>query len=206
MRFRLVGLAVCRLVLASALMAAMAAAQAPAEYQVSCRTTSGSFTLAVHRAWAPHGADRFYQLLQAHFYQGNAFYRVIPGFVAQWGLSPDPAVTARWQTRRIPDDPVRVSNRKGAITFADSGRNTRTTVVFINLKDNLRLDKLGFAPFGEVIAGMDTVSELDGSYGGGPPGGHGPDPGLIVKEGAAYLTRQFPRLDVLYGCAVTDTH
>ncbi|MGH9485981.1 MAG: peptidylprolyl isomerase [Terriglobales bacterium] len=181
---------------------AQAARQPPANYRVQCRTTSGNFTLAIHRAWAPRGASRFYALLAAHYYQGSAFYRVIPGFVAQWGLSPDPAVSARWQRRRIPDDPVRVSNRKGTISFADSGRNSRTTVVFINLRNNRDLDKKGFAPFGEVVAGMETVMELDGSYGDGPPRGQGPNPELIEREGAAYLTREFPRLDVIYGCRV----
>lgn len=185
---------------------ATAPAQAPAQFQVACRTTSGNFTLAIHRDWAPRGADRFYQLVRAHYYRGNAFYRVLPGFVAQWGLSPDPEVTARWQRQRIPDDPVKVSNRKGTITFADSGKNSRTTVVFINLKDNPRLDRQGFAPFGAVSAGMDTVMGLEGGYGDAPPRGHGPDPRLIVSEGAAYLTRQFPRLDVLYGCTVAGTH
>lgn len=178
------------------------AAQAPPNFQVTCHTTGGDFTLAIHRAWAPQGVDRFYQLLEAHYYRGNAFYRVLPGFVAQWGLSPDPAANAYWSRRRIPDDPVRQSNTRGTITFADSGRNTRTTVVFIDLKNNPRLDKSGFAPMGKVVAGMSVVDELDGSYGDGPPYGHGPDARLIAKQGAAYLTRNFPRLDVIYSCQV----
>ncbi|MGH9468500.1 MAG: peptidylprolyl isomerase [Terriglobales bacterium] len=187
--------------LGSMLLAPRAWPQAPADFRVACHTTAGDFTLAIHRAWAPHAADRFFALLGAHYYVGNAFYRVVPGFIVQWGLNPNPQVTALWR-RRIPDDPVRVSNTKGTIAFADAGRNTRTTVVFINLRDNRSLDKRGFVPFGQVVAGMDVLTQLDGSYGDSPPEGHGPDPRLILKYGAAYLTRDFPRLDVIYGCRV----
>lgn len=174
------------------------AQQAPPAYRVAFHTTAGDFTVEVHRDWAPRGADRFYQLVAAGYYNGDAFYRVIPGFVAQWGLSPDPATTARWRKSYFPDDPVAHSNTAGTITFAAAGKNTRTTEVFINLRDNPRLDKSGFAPFGEVVEGLATVRELDGDYGDTPPNGHGPDPGLIAKYGAAYLTRLFPRLDVIY--------
>jgi peptidyl-prolyl cis-trans isomerase A (cyclophilin A) len=183
-------------------LAAQAQPQAPSLYQARCRTTSGAFTLTLHRDWAPRAADRFYQLLQAHYYQGNAFYRVVPGFVVQWGLNPTPALSQAWRKRTLPDDPVRHSNLAGTISFAAAGRNTRTTEVFINLADHPQLDKLGFAPFGEVTEGLATVRGLEGGYGDGPPRGHGPDPHLIMTQGAAYLTRNFPRLDVLYGCDV----
>jgi|GEM_PF-1446651 len=179
-----------------------AAAQAPAVYTAACRTTGGNFTLTIHRDWAPRAADRFYELLSAHYYAGNAFYRVVPGFVVQWGLSPTPALSQAWRKRTIPDDPVTHSNRAGTISFAASGRNSRTTEVFINLADHPALDKQGFAPFGEVTAGLSTVRELEGGYGDGPPRGHGPDPRLILSQGAAYLTHFFPRLDILYGCEI----
>lgn len=194
---------------AAALLAAVApllpAQMAPAAYQVSCRTTGGNFTLRLHRDWAPQAADRFYTLVEAHYYQGNAFYRVVPGFVVQWGLSPQPSVSQAWRKRTIPDDPVRHSNRAGTISFAASGPHSRTTEVFINLADHPQLDKQGFAPFGEVIAGLGTVRELEGAYGDTPPRGHGPDPRLILSQGAAYLTRHFPRLDVIYACVVDAT-
>jgi peptidyl-prolyl cis-trans isomerase A (cyclophilin A) len=190
------------LAVAAAGQAAQTPPPAPPLYQAHCRTTSGSFTLTLHRDWAPLAADRFYQLLEAHYYQGNAFYRVVPGFVVQWGLSPNPALSQAWRRRTLPDEPVRHSNRAGTISFAAAGKNTRTTEVFINLADHPQLDKLGFAPFGEVTEGLATVRGLEGGYGDGPPRGHGPDPRLIMTQGAAYLTRNFPRLDVLYGCDV----
>ncbi len=202
-----------KLLAACALLAALApglGAQTPApakaapppaaRVEVACRTTAGGFTITVHPAWAPRGARRFLHLVALHYYDGNAFYRVISGFVAQWGLSPDPQATARWLHRAIPDDSVRQSNTEGRISFATSGKNTRTTEVFVNLGDNRRLDHLGFAPFGEVTAGMGHVRLLDSDYGDVPPNGHGPVPGYIIRFGALYLTHYFPRLDVIYSC------
>ena len=196
----------------AALLLALApglAAQAPAAapppprvVPVACHTTAGNFTLTVVPAWAPRGARRFLHLVALRYYDGNAFYRVVSGFVAQWGLNPDPRVTAQWLHRTIPDDPVRHANTAGTIAFADSGKNSRTTQVFINLGDNRRLDKLGFAPFGEVTAGMGNVRLLASNYGDAPPRGHGPDQAYIIKFGALYLTRYFPRLDVIYSCRV----
>ncbi|HWG38487.1 MAG TPA: peptidylprolyl isomerase [Terriglobales bacterium] len=174
----------------------------PQQYQVGCHTTSGDFTIAVHREWAPHGADRFYELVASGYYSGNALYRVIAGFVAQWGLSPNPADSARWRKKPIPDDAVAHSNLAGTIAFAANGPRSRTAEVFINLRDSKQLDKLGFAPFGEVIGGMDTVREFSSAYGDGPPHGHGPDPRLVFSQGAAYWTAHFPRLDVIYYCRV----
>jgi len=189
-------------VVVAGLLARSLRSQGQGEYQVQCHTTSGDFTVAVHRAWAPLGADRFHELVASGYYSGNAFYRVIRGFVAQWGLSPNPAESARWRKLPIPDDPVKHSNLAGTISFAANGPRSRTAEVFINLGDNARLDKSGFAPFGEVVAGMDTVRELSSEYGDGPPQGHGPDPRKVFSEGAAYLTAQFPRLDVIYACRV----
>jgi peptidyl-prolyl cis-trans isomerase A (cyclophilin A) len=185
---------------APAAAAAAPPAQAPPTVAVACRTTAGSFTITVHPGWAPRGARRFLQLVALHYYDGNAFYRVISGFVAQWGLNPDPKVTAQWLHRAIPDDPVRQSNTAGRVSFATSGKNTRTTEVFVNLGDNRRLDRMGFAPFGEVTAGLGRVKLLDSEYGDVPPNGHGPVAAYIIRFGALYLTRYFPRLDVIYSC------
>ncbi|MGH9484940.1 MAG: peptidylprolyl isomerase, partial [Terriglobales bacterium] len=172
-----------------------AAVASPALYTVTFNTTRGPFVVEVHRAWAPRGADRFYYLVQHGFYNGCAFFRVVPHFVVQWGISPDPKVAAAWNNANIPDDPVTESNTRGMITFATGGPNTRTTQVYINYGNNARLDKMGFAPFGKVITGMDVVDHLYAGYGEGPPRGHGPNQDKITKDGAAYLQKDFPRLD-----------
>ncbi|MGH9483119.1 MAG: peptidylprolyl isomerase [Terriglobales bacterium] len=196
-------LGIAALTLTMAALGAGAMAQtAPAIYTVAFRTTNGNFTITVHRDWAPIGADRFYTLVEAGYYNGNAFFRVVPGFVVQWGLSPNPAVSAAWQDRSMQDDPVRQSNLAGRVSFAARGRNTRAAQVFVNLRPNSRLDRDGFAPFGEVTAGMEVVAHMASDYGELPPQGHGPDPRLILERGAAYLTRQFPRLDVIYSAAL----
>ncbi len=183
---------------------APAPAPAPAAYSVNCSTTNGAFTVQVHRGWAPRGADRFHALVQGGYYTGNAFFRVLPGFVVQWGLSPTAALSQAWSKRPIADDPVRESNLRGRISFAARGPNTRSTQVFVNLGNNQRLDRLGFAPFGEVTAGLDALAHMAADYGEMAPAGHGPDPRMILKSGAAYLTRNFPRLDVIYSCKVIE--
>jgi len=171
-------------------------AQASAEYDVRFVTTKGEFVVHVTRAWAPQGADRFYNLVKHHFYDGVAFYRVHPGFVIQFGMSPDPKVTAAWESANIKDDPVKSSNKPGFITYAMAGPNTRTTQVFINLGDNSRLDGMNFAPFGEVTSGMDVVQQIYSGYGEIPDmGGQGPSPSLIASQGKAYLDKNFPKLD-----------
>jgi peptidyl-prolyl cis-trans isomerase A (cyclophilin A) len=172
-------------------------AKAPAEYDVKFVTTAGDFTIKVTRAWAPNGADRFYNLIQHHFYDGAAFFRVIPGFMAQFGLSAYPQVSAAWEEANIRDDRVVQGNHRGFITFAMAGPNTRTTQVFINFGNNERLDKDGFAPFGMVAEGMEVVDKLYGGYGEGAPDGHGPDQNLVGKRGRAYLEKSFPKLDVI---------
>src|SRR5438132_11107232 len=137
--------------------------QAPDSFRVRFATAQGDFVLAVHRAWAPHGADRFYGLVRSGFYDGVRFFRVIRGFMAQFGIHGDTAVTVAWRQRVIPDDPVRRSNQRGLVTFATAGPGTRTTQIFINYRDNSRLDSDGFAPFAEGVGGMQVV---DGLYGG----------------------------------------
>ena len=165
--------------------------RAPAVYRVKLETTAGNIVLEVQRDWAPIGADRFYNLVRAHFFDGVTFFRVEKGFVVQFGISPTPAVAAAWQGAAIPDDPVKTSNVKGTITFADAGPNTRTTQVFVNLGDNASLDTQGFAPFGKVSSGMSVVEKLYGGYGEQPSG----DQQQIAQQGDAFLKKHFPRLD-----------
>lgn len=167
-----------------------ATAKAPAAYRVRFATTRGTFVIAVTRAWAPLGADRFYNLVQAGFFDGARFFRVVPRFVVQFGLSGNARANAAWDSARIADDPVKQTNARGRITFATSGPNSRTTQLFINLADNPRLDQMGFSPFGEVAAGGMAV--VQGIYAGY---GELPDQGRITMEGNGYLEAQFPKLD-----------
>src|SRR6267378_35687 len=171
------------------------AAQAPDSFRVRFATTKGDFVIAVHRAWAPLGVDRFYNLVRSGYYDGVRFFRVLPGFMAQFGIHGDTAVTAAWRERVIPDDAMRRSNQRGMVTFATAGPGTRTTQIFINYRDNSRLDGMGFMPFGEVVEGMAVVDSLYGGYGEGAPNGRGPDQMRIHIEGEKYLARQFPKLD-----------
>ena len=173
---------------------ALLKAKAPEQYQVKFVTTRGDFTLTVTRAWAPLGADRFYNLVKHHFYDNASVFRVVPSFVAQFGISAYPAVTKAWQGTDIKDDPVTQSNKKGYITFATSGPNTRTTQVFINLKDNTGLDSRGFAPFGVVDdKGMNVVEMFYDQYGDKA----GIDQGQIEAKGRAYLEKNFAKLDTI---------
>src|SRR5437667_252157 len=171
------------------------AQQAPDSFRARFSTTKGDFVIVVHRAWAPHGADRFYNLVRSGFYDGVRFFRVIPGFMAQFGIHGDTGVTTAWRVRTIPDDPVRHNNLRGMVTYATAGPGTRTTQIFINYRDNIRLDASGFAPFGQVVEGMEVVDALYGGYGEGAPNGRGPDQFRVNVEGEKYLARQFPKLD-----------
>jgi peptidyl-prolyl cis-trans isomerase A (cyclophilin A) len=167
--------------------------KAPATYTVEFTTTAGRFDVTAQRKWAPRGADRFYNLVRARFYDGVEFFRVVPGFVVQFGISGFPAVSTAWQHANIPDDPVKSSNLRGTITFADAGPNTRTTQVFINLASNTSLDTQGFAPFGKVTKGMSVVDKLYSAYGDGPTNTQA----QISSEGNTFLKRQFPKLDAV---------
>src|ERR1700691_4128071 len=162
-------------------------AKAPAEYEVKFVTTQGDFTVKVTRAWAPNGADRFYNLVRHHFYDGATFFRVLPGFMAQFGLSAYPEVSKAWDTATIKDDPIVQSNHRGFLSFATAGPNTRTTQVFVNYGNNEALDRSGFSAFAVVTDGMDVVDKLYSGYGEGAPDGHGPDQGLIGSKGHLYL-------------------
>lgn len=170
-------------------------ATAPDVYKVRFETSKGPFVVEVNRAWAPQGADRFYNLVQNRYYDDVRFFRVVSGFMAQFGLHGDPTINTAWDGASIPDDPVVGSNTRGTMTFAMAGPNTRTTQVYINLVDNVRLDRMGFAPFGRVIEGMEVVDALHSGYGEGAPSGRGPSQGRIGSEGNAYLAAEFPELD-----------
>jgi peptidyl-prolyl cis-trans isomerase A (cyclophilin A) len=168
---------------------------APAIYKARFETSKGMFVIEVHRDWAPLGADRFYNLVKHGYYNDVRFFRVLSGFMAQFGINGDPKIAASWSNANIRDDPVRKSNQRGHITYATAGPNTRTTQVFINFGDNRGLDAQGFAPFGRVISGMNVVDALYAGYGEGAPRGPGPSQTRIEREGNAYLAKNFAKLD-----------
>lgn len=173
-----------------------AKAQAPASYEAKFSTTKGDFVIKVERAWSPNGADRFYELVKTGYFDGAPFFRVVKGFMVQFGIAKEPASSAMWRESRIPDDPMGVkSNARGMVTFAMAGPNTRTTQIFINYGDNSNLDGMGFTPFGQVVSGMDVVDALNGEYGDGAPYGNGPSQERLQNEGAAYTRESFPRMD-----------
>ena len=159
-------------------------------------TTKGEIIIDVKRAWAPKGADRFYTLVKQGYYTDIAFFRVLDGFMAQVGISGDPSLNTKWRANRIEDDPVVESNKRGMVSFAMAGPNTRTTQFFINYTDNSPLDKNGFSPFGKVRK-MKVADKLYKDYGEGMPQGSGPDQGRIQDEGNAYLKKEFPKLDYI---------
>jgi len=172
-------------------------AKAPAVFKAKFTTTKGDFVIEVHRDWSPNGADRFYNLVKMGFYDDTRFFRAIDGFMVQFGISGDPAVSARWQAASIQDDPVKQSNKRGYVTFAQQNTpNTRTTQIFVNYGDNGRLDGSRFAPFGQVTDGMNVVDSLY-KTGEGAPMGSGPSQGAIQSQGNAYLDAQFPKLDAV---------
>ena len=172
--------------------------RAPDSYKVRFETSKGEVVVTVNRAWAPVGADRFYTLVKNGYYDGARFFRVIPGFVVQFGIAGDPAVNARWRNANLTDDPVSQSNRRGTITFlTEAAPNTRATQVFINLANNARLDSKRLAPFGAVNEGMEIVDQFYAGYGEGPPLGGGPAQSRAEAEGNAYFEREFPKLDYI---------
>ncbi len=176
--------------------------QAPDTFKVKFVTTKGDVVIEVTRAWAPRGADRFYNLADNGFYDGCKFFRVIEGFMSQFGINGDPEVSAVWREQKIQDDPNKQKNTRGRVTFAMAGPDTRTTQLFINFGDNTFLDTQGFSPFGEVVEGMDVVGQLYADYGEGAPRGNGPDQGRIQHEGNPYLNAEFPRLDHIISAEV----
>lgn len=167
--------------------------------------TIKNFTVEVHPEWAPKGAARFHELVKTNFFKDVRFFRVVSGFMAQFGINGDPAIQSKWRDANIQDDPAKESNKRGYMTFANAGPNTRSTQLFVNFKDNAFLDSQGFPPFAKVTKGMDTVDALYSGYGEGAPSGNGPDQSMIQSQGNAYLSQQFPNLSYIVGCSVVYT-
>lgn len=178
--------------------------KAPETFKAQFDTTKGKFTIEVTRSLSPNGADRFYNLVRSGYFKDVAFFRVVPGFMCQFGIHGDPNVSAKWRAAAIPDDPVKGSNTRGTITFATAGPNTRTTQLFINFADNSNLDGMGFSPFGKVTEGMDVVDKINGEYGEGAPRGRGPDQGRVQGEGNTYLKKDFPNLDYIKSATIVS--
>jgi peptidyl-prolyl cis-trans isomerase A (cyclophilin A) len=168
-------------------------AKAPETFKARFETTKGAIVIEVHREWSPHGADRFYNLVKNGYYDGVKFFRAVPDFVVQWGIHGDPAIATKWLQAKLPDDPVKESNKRGFVTYAMGGPNTRSVQLFVNLVDNSRLDSLGFAPIGQVTVGMDVVDKLYSGYGDGL----GNLQGRIAEEGNAFLEKNYPLLDAI---------
>jgi len=209
MRLRLVGIA-SGVILAAAIVFAGQAdklaklrnpagltEQAPARFKANFDTSQGAFVVDVHRDWAPLGADRFYNLVKSGFYDDVRFYRVVPNFMVQFGMHGDPAVTAAWTRTTLNDDPVKQSNKRGYITYANTGQpNSRGTNLFISYKDNAFLDSQRFAPFGEVVQGMDVVDKINSQY------GEQPQQPSMISQGNAYLIKAFPKLDYIKAATI----
>lgn len=176
---------------------------APETFRARFRTTEGTFVVEVHRPWAPRGADRFYNLVRAGFYDGVPVHRVLEGFVADFGIHPDPWVNAAWRQVPLPDDPVRRSNVRGRVSFSKGGPDSRTTQVFVNTDDNPELDDRGFAPIGEVVEGMEVVDAFYAGYGDGPPRGEGVYQAMAIARGEEYFA-EFPELDRIEEAEVVD--
>ena len=184
---------------------------APDQYKVEFNTNKGRFVLQINRDWSPAGADRFYSLVKNGFYDETRFFRVMPNFIVQWGISGNPEIAAKWASNpqinpnykeiTIPDEPVKETNRRGTVTYAKpSAPNSRTTQVFVNLKDNGYLDGDKFAPFGEVIEGMEVVESFHSGYGGQPSSNQT----AIEKQGTAFLDKHFPDLDYVETARIID--
>jgi homoserine O-acetyltransferase len=180
--------------------------RAPDLFHLRFETSQGTFVVEAHREWAPQGVDRLYELVAAGFFDDSRFFRVVSGFIAQFGIPGDPAVTATWKGRTIPDDPVRQSNTRGTVAYAMTGPGTRSTQIYINLADNTRLDAQGFAPIGRVTLGMEVVDRLYSGYGESAGGGvRGGKQGAMLTGGNAYLDAAFPKLDRLHRARREET-
>jgi peptidyl-prolyl cis-trans isomerase A (cyclophilin A) len=178
---------------------------APATYRVRFETSVGTIVVQVNKAWSPNGADRFYNLVKNGYYDDTRFYRVVEGFMAQFGLKGVNAIDQAWRNASFPDDPFTRSNGRGTITFAHAGANTRTTQVFFNFKDNTHLDPSGFTPFGEVVEGLDVMDRIYSGYGELPPAGKGPDYGKAWVQGNKYLDQDFPEMTKVISATLEAT-
>jgi peptidyl-prolyl cis-trans isomerase A (cyclophilin A) len=173
--------------------------KAPATFKAKFDTSAGAFVVEIHRDWAPNGADRFYNLVKNGFYNDCRFFRVVPNFMVQWGINGDPSIQRNWAQANIKDDPVKESNTRGFITYAQSSApNSRSTQLFINFKDNSQLDGQRFAPFGKVTSGMEVVDKINSSY------GEQPDQFMIQTQGNAYLNKSFPKLDYIKTATIEE--
>ena len=177
--------------------------RAPDVFRVRFETTRGPFVVEIRREWAPFGVDRFHYLVRNGFYDGTRFFRVLDGFMAQFGISGDPRITASWRDRRIPDDIGKQSNTRGTMSFASAGPGSRTSQLFINFRDNKTLDQI-FAPIGKIVEGMAVVDSLYKAYGEGAPSGNGPEQERIMTEGETYLAKEFPKLDRVIRAALVN--
>ena len=183
----------------------LATETAPDRFRVRFETTAGTFVIEAVREWAPNGVDRFYNLARVGYFDDVTFFRVIAGFMAQFGINGDPQVSSVWRNRTIPDDPVKQSNLRGYVTFAKSARpNSRSTQLFINFGDNSRLDGSGFSPIGKIVEGMDVVDRIYSGYGEGAPRGEGPSQGRVQSHGTLYLRKEFPKLDYVKKATLLD--
>ncbi|MCC6365906.1 MAG: peptidylprolyl isomerase [Bryobacterales bacterium] len=174
----------------------------PDTYRVKLETSKGDIVIEVKKEWAPRAAERFYELVGVHYYDGSRFHRVIRGFIAQFGIAPDPKQGELWRELRMADEPVKLSNKRGTVSFAHNGPNTRAVQVFLNLRDNPSLDKQSFPAFGKVVEGMEAADKLTFLYGELAPKGSGPDGIKAEVQGNAYLERDFPRLDFIRKASV----
>lgn len=172
--------------------------QVPDKFKVQFECTNGTFVVECVKEWAPLGVERFHTLVKEGFFDDAGFFRVVPGFVVQFGLAADPKVTSKWRDKRLKDDPVTESNKEGYLTFATSGPNSRTTQLFINTADNANLDRMGFSPFGKVVSGMDVVKKINAEY------GERPNQGMITYEGNSYLKKNFPNMDFIKKAAIVE--
>lgn len=172
--------------------------QVPDKFKVQFECTNGTFVVECVKAWAPLGVERFHTLVKEGFFDDAGFFRVVPGFVVQFGLAADPKVTSKWREKRLKDDPVTESNKEGYLTFATSGPNSRTTQLFINTANNANLDRMGFSPFGKVVSGMDVVKKINAEY------GERPNQGMITYEGNGYLKKNFPNMDFIKKATIVE--
>lgn len=175
------------------------AKRSPDTYQARFETNKGVFVIEVDRKLSPNGSDRFYNLVRHGYYDGNKFFRVLPGFIVQWGIHADPKVNAVWSETKIPDDEVKVTNSRGTITFAKPGSpDSRSTHLFVNYKDNGHLDSMGFSPFGTVVEGMPVLDNVNAQY------GQEPNQGMIAQGGNAYLNEFYPGLDTILSARIVE--
>ena len=177
---------------------------APAEFKVTLETSKGDLVVKVVREWAPKGADRFYSLVKNGYYDDCRFYRVLPKYIAQTGIHGDPKISMKWHEAPIDDDPVKQKNLRGRVSFAKGGPNSRTTNLFINLRDSTSLDSQGFAPIGEIVEGLDVADQLHSGYGDGAPKGRGPSQKKLYEEGNAWLQKDFKDLDYIKTAKITE--